>query len=200
MAATTASPYPVALHVSDSQAVDNWRPLVHWLLAIPHLFAAWILGMIAGILAFFCWFIILVTGTLPPRIANFQVMLLRFNYRAYGYLWGLSTDYPPFTFDERGGKDDIAIDITPDIEDRNRLTVLVRIILMIPLAIVALVYALGMYFIGAVAWFAVLFTGTYPLGLRMMMVGLFQWALRFQAYSWLLVDRYPPFGATVNTL
>ncbi|MDH3706717.1 MAG: DUF4389 domain-containing protein [Acidimicrobiia bacterium] len=200
MAATTAAPYPVVLSVSDSQSVDNWRPLVHWLLVIPHLFAASILTLIAQILAFFCWFIILATGRLPPRIANFQVMLLRFNYRAYGFMWGLSIDYPPFTFDERGGKDDITIDIDPDIDHRNRLTVLVRFVLMIPLVIVALVYSLGMAFIGAVAWFAVLFTGTYPLGLRMMMVGLFQWALRFQAYGWLLVDRYPPFGATVNTL
>ncbi|MGI9600669.1 MAG: DUF4389 domain-containing protein [Acidimicrobiales bacterium] len=200
MAEPAVAPYPVELSVSDSQAVDNWRPLVHWILIIPHLFAAYVLSLIGSILAVICWFIILVTGTLPVRIANFQIMLLRFNYRASGFLFGLSIDYPPFSFDERGHADDITISIDPDIEHRNRLSVALRIILMIPLLIVGIVYELGLFFIGAVAWFAVLFTGTYPLGLRMMMVGLFQWMLRLQAYAWLLVDRYPPFGATTATL
>ncbi|MDH4170218.1 MAG: DUF4389 domain-containing protein [Acidimicrobiia bacterium] len=200
MAALTAQPYPVELSVSDSQAVANWRPLVHWLLAIPQLFAAYVLAVVGFLLAVITWFIVVVTGELPVRIADFQIMLLRFNYRAYGYLWGLSVDYPPFSFDERGNADDIKISILPELEDRNRLTVALRIFLLIPLEIVGFVYGLGMAFIGLVAWFAVLFTGTYPLGLRMMMVGLFQWSLRAQAYGALLTDRYPPFGPTVNTL
>ncbi len=46
-----------------------------------------------------------------------------------------------------------------------------------------------------IAWFAILFTGRYPRGLFDYVVGVGRWALRVQAYAFLLVtDKYPPFS------
>jgi hypothetical protein len=46
-----------------------------------------------------------------------------------------------------------------------------------------------------IAWFAILFTARYPQGLFDFVVGVGRWALRVQAYAFLLVtDRYPPFS------
>jgi hypothetical protein len=43
-------------------------------------------------------------------------------------------------------------------------------------------------------FFAVLFTGEYPLGARDFLVGSYRYCLRVQAYIGLLTDQYPPFA------
>ena len=46
-----------------------------------------------------------------------------------------------------------------------------------------------------VAWFAILFTGTYPRGMFDFVVGVGRWSTRVWAYAFLLVtDVYPPFS------
>ncbi len=47
-----------------------------------------------------------------------------------------------------------------------------------------------------VAWFAVLFTGRWPEGMRNFVVGFFRWSTRVNAYYYLLTDVYPPFSLT----
>jgi hypothetical protein len=45
-----------------------------------------------------------------------------------------------------------------------------------------------------IAFFAVLFTGRWPDGLRSFLLGVMRWALRVEAYLLLLTDEYPPFS------
>jgi hypothetical protein len=45
-----------------------------------------------------------------------------------------------------------------------------------------------------VAWFVILFTGSYPQGLFDFGVGALRWLLRVEAYLLLLIDEYPPFS------
>ena len=37
--------YPVQIRIDYPEHIDNWRPLVHWLLVIPYLFVAGVLGL-----------------------------------------------------------------------------------------------------------------------------------------------------------
>jgi hypothetical protein len=48
--------------------------------------------------------------------------------------------------------------------------------------------------IAVIAWFAILFTGRYPSGLRDVVVFYLRWRARAVAYVALLRDEYPPFG------
>jgi Domain of unknown function (DUF4389) len=86
-------------------------------------------------------------------------------------------------------------------ESQSRLTnfpigvgMLIRTILLIPHLII--VYFLGilasiLYFI---AMFAILFTGSYPLGLYNIVAAYMRWTSNFTGYFLSLYDRYPPFS------
>ncbi len=45
-----------------------------------------------------------------------------------------------------------------------------------------------------IAWFAILFAGTYPEGRYRFGVGTLRWNIRVHAHLLLLRDEYPPFG------
>ncbi|MDG2111230.1 MAG: DUF4389 domain-containing protein [Actinomycetota bacterium] len=191
--------FPMQFAVPDDNKVANWRPLAHWAMAIPHLIVAYVVSAVAAIVAFVAWFAILFTGRMPEGMANLIVMMLRYNARAGGYLLGLSETYPPFTFDTVGedpGDYDITLSVQSALEDRNRVTVLFRIIMMIPLVIVGYVWEIIAAIVAIVAWFAVLFTGVYPEGLRRITVGFMRFYNRMSVYGMLLTDEYPSFSLT----
>jgi hypothetical protein len=68
-----------------------------------------------------------------------------------------------------------------------------RIIMAIPLLIVGIVYAMIMTILMLLAWFAVLFTGSYPEGMRNFVIGSSRFFTRVTVYVFLLTDEYPPF-------
>ena len=105
----------------------------------------------------------------------------------------LLTDENPSTVDEQ----QVHLDIDyPAVErDLNRWLPLVKWFLAIPHYIALFILSVGAFFVVIFAWFAVLFTGHYPRGLFDFVVGVGRWALRVNAYAFLLVtDQYPPFS------
>lgn len=189
--------YPAAINVSTPERLDRWRPLVQWILAIPHLIIAAALGYAAGALAIVSWLVILFTGKLPAGIANFQVMILRYNARVETYAGFLYDTYPPYEYKmdaaEPGGSP-VLVDVRPELDERNRLTVGLRFIWAIP----AVLYVLVIGLVAAVCWFisffAVLFTGRWPEGLRSWVMKSLRVSMRLNAYVMLLTDEYPPFA------
>jgi Domain of unknown function (DUF4389) len=189
--------YPASIEVRTPDELARWRPFVQWILAIPHLIIAGALGYVAGAVAIIAWFVILFTGKLPDGIANLQMMIIRYTARAYVYAGYLHDEYPPFDFtlaaNEPGGTPvDIAFE--PALADRNRLTVGLRFIWIIPAALFAFVIWIVGVFVWMIAALAVLFTGRWP-------TGLLDWAgkclrvwLRLEMYGSLLTDEYPPFN------
>jgi len=190
--------YPAKLDVTTPERIANWRPLVQWLLALPHLIIAAALGYVSYAVSVISWFLILFTGRLPEGLANFQVMILRYTTRAQLYEGFLFDKYPEFDFSmtsQEPGGSPVVLSVIPALEGRNRLTVLVRLILAIP----AMIFATLVWIVGAVCWilafFAVLFTGRWPEALRQWVLKAVRVSVRMQAYALLLLtDEYPPFS------
>jgi hypothetical protein len=193
----TGGEYPATFAFDAPERIANWRPLVHWLLAIPHLAIVYVLGAVSDVVALISWFAVLFTGRLPAGLANFQAMYLRYTLRTATYFGFLREEYPPFSFTSTSADpgDDlrVGVEFVPDLEDRNRWTVAFRLILVIPQLIVLALLGIALFFVGVIAFFAVLFTGRWPAGLRDFALGVGRWWLRVQAYVVLLTDEYPPF-------
>ncbi|HEY5662959.1 MAG TPA: DUF4389 domain-containing protein [Ilumatobacter sp.] len=123
---------------------------------------------------------------------DFSLELARFSARVTAYA-ALLTDRYPSTVEAQS----VHLDLDyPDAErDLNRWLPLVKWFLAIPHYIVLAFLAIGAVVAVILAWFAILFTGRYPRPLFDFVVGVGRWALRVQAYAFLLItDRYPPFS------
>jgi hypothetical protein len=193
-----SSAYPATLTVESPEKIANWRPLVQWFLAIPHYVVLYALGIVSEVVAVIAWFAILFTGKLPEGLAGVQALYLRYTNRTMAYAGFLIEDYPPFAFGttsaDPGDYPRVRTDVVPALEDRNRVTTFFRIILVIPHIVVLGLLGIVAWVAWIIALFAVLFTGSWPDGLRTFVLGYLRWSLRVNAYFLLLTDEYPPFS------
>jgi hypothetical protein len=192
------STYPATLTFDPPEKVANWRPLVNWLLAIPHFIILYGLRILAEVVGIISWFVIVFTGELPEGFANIQAMYLRYAIRTYTYALFMREEYPPFAFAltpaDSGEEPRLRVDVQPQLTDRDRLTVGFRIILVIPHLFVLAVLGFVAWVLSVIAFFVVLFTGSWPEGMRAFVLNVTRWYLRVDTYFLLLVDDYPPFA------
>jgi hypothetical protein len=186
----------VILDVQHARQVERWRPLVLWLLSIPLEFVAYVYGIAAAVLLLIGWFAALFTARLPDSIGDFLAGYLRYTWRVTAYLYAFTTRYPAFGLPSGRpdpGGDPAVVFVAPSTR-LSRLTVFFRSLLIIPHAIVLSFVGIAAYVVMLLAWFAVLFSGRWPDGMRNFVVGFFRWATRVNAYHYLLTDVYPPFS------
>jgi len=121
---------------------------------------------------------------------DWNLELQRFTNRVGAYLALLDDKYPA-TDDQQSVRLDYP---NTDATGLNRWLPLVKWLLAIPHYIVLAFLYVGAFFAVIIAWFAILFTGTYPRGLFDFVVGVFRWHNRVVGYALTLVtDQYPPF-------
>jgi hypothetical protein len=78
--------------------LNQWLPLVKWLLAIPHYIVLAVLSVVAFFAVVIAWFAILFTGGYPRGLFDFVVGVARWGLRVQAYATLLVTDrYPPFS-------------------------------------------------------------------------------------------------------
>jgi cobalamin synthase len=153
----------------------------HWIVLIALYYAVALTTLVA-------WFAILFTGAIPRGLFAFGALYLRWQARFLAYACLLSDQYPPF-----GDAPYPAQFVIQYPERSSRLTTLLRAFLAIPAGIVLWLLAYVALAAVVIAWFAILFTRRYPLGLYLFVIGFLRWSLRLGAYLLLLTDHYPPF-------
>ena len=166
-----------------------------------------------GVVTIVAWFAILFTARYPRSLFNFNVGVIRWNWRVAFYAFSaIGTDvYPPFTL----ARTDYPADFDVDYPERlSRGLVLVKSwLLAIPhLLLIGLLtgtartweyrdgewvqQGVGISLLGLLVLIAgviLLFTGQYRRGLFDLLLGLNRWIYRVIAYVALMRDEYPPF-------
>ena len=144
----------------------------------------------ASVMAFISWFAVVFRGEDPRGLWDFITYYMRWWVRVAAYAALLRDDYPPFGDEPYP----TTYGVTYPAGRRNRLSVGLRLIYVIPHVVVLIFVNIAWTVTTIIAWFAILFTGAYPAGLYRFAVGAMRWNARVQSYLLLLRDEYPPFS------
>jgi hypothetical protein len=150
-------------------------------------------GIVGLVLAVAAWVALLVTGRYPRALYEWNSGILRFTARFNGFLHLTTDAWPPFGWGEEPNQPQ-RVSIAPRAESQSRLKVFFRLILALPLLVVA--YAIGYLLEGAAigSWLTIVFRGYQPRWLQNAIVLALRWEIRVGAYIGLLTDVYPPVG------
>jgi hypothetical protein len=188
--ATSSDSYAARLDIDYPETLDRFTSFFRLLWGIPIVI---LLALVGAEGLWFATALMIVFRVAYPRWwFDFARELARFGGRVGAYVFLLTDQYPSTTEEQT-----VHLELDyPDVEnDLNRWLPLVKWLLAIPHYIVLIVLYIAALVVWIIAWFAILFTGTYPRGLFDFMVGVGRWSLRVDAYAFLLItDEYPPFS------
>jgi hypothetical protein len=184
--------YPVTLQVDPQlEGRNRLTTFFRGLMAIPVMIVAFLFAIGVEIAVFIAWFALVFTGRYPQGMYDFVAKGMRMLGRVNAYYYLLTDQYPPFD----GEPDDaypVRIQVGPPQDSYDRVKVFFRGLLLIPVWIVAYLYALGLAVVTFIAWFAIVFTGKYPAGMFDFARNASAYMLRANAYMFLLTDQFPP--------
>jgi hypothetical protein len=185
-----APEHPIRLtHEPDDGTRSRLTVFFRLVLALPLLVWLVLWGVIVVVAGVVNWLVTLINGRSPDSLHRFFAAYVRYQTHVFAFITLTANPFPGFTGAAGSYPVDVAI---AEPQQQDRVTVAFRLILAIPAFILNGALIGSLYAVGFLGWFAALFTGRMPDGLRKL--GLF--ALRYNAqtngYGWtLLTSRYP---------
>jgi hypothetical protein len=183
-------PHPLQLVVTDDLRRNRLTVLFRLLLAIPLFVWVVLWSILVGFAVIVAWVVGLVAGRVPDGLHAFLARFTRFTTHLSAYVWLVADPYPGFT-GEPGYPVDLQI---APATSQNRLTILFRLILAIPAAIVVNVLQNVAWIVAFLGWFYALFTGRMSKGMRDLLAYCTRYQAQTYGYVLLLTQRYPSFS------
>jgi Domain of unknown function (DUF4389) len=185
--------YPVHFE-ADYQAEQNRATtFFRIILAIPWLIVGLVYYIVASITHLIAWVAVIILGRYPKGLYDLNAGFVRFFVRTSAWVYLQTDEWPPF-----GISDDpnypIRITIPPPAEHQSRLTAFFRIILALPMLIVAYAVSYAHQWIAIIAWLTIVFRGYLPEQMNTAMTFCNSFYARVYGYLALLTDDYPPIG------
>jgi hypothetical protein len=182
---------PVRLEADGDLRRSRLTVFFRLLLAFPHLVWLTLWGVIALGAAIINWFATLIRATPPAALHSILARYLRYQAHVISFLYLIGNPFPGFA----GAEGSYPVDLHFAAPERqNRRTVLFRLVLAFPALLIVTVYNWLLLTTGILGWFAALFTGRMPLGLRNAGALVIGYVAQTYAYLFLVTGTYPYSG------
>jgi hypothetical protein len=189
--------HPIRISEDDDLRRSRLTVFFRFLLFLPHLvwLALWGVAVFFTVLA--NWFVTLFAGHPADALHRFNGAYVRYLTHVYAYVSIVANPFPGFV--GRPGTYPVDLQIAPP-ERQNRWKTGFRLVLVFPALLIAtgLGGALGM--VALFGWFVGLFTAKMPRGLRNLGVFGLRYQAQLNGYLFLLTDRYPFSGPSLEQL
>jgi hypothetical protein len=184
--------YPLSLSVDyPGEKRNRLTNFFRIIVAIPIMILEELLVGTAGLIFLPVLLMILFRKKYPRWWFDWNYGLTKFLVRVSVFRFMMRDEYP-------STDDDQAVHLKmsyPDVNQLSRGLPVVKWFLAIPHYIVLYFLFIACFVMLVIAWFAILFTGTFPKGMFDFVLGIMRWELRVYAYAFLLItDKYPPFS------
>jgi hypothetical protein len=181
-------PHPIRLVLDDELRRSRLTVLFRLLLAVPHIvwFLLWLVA--ASVAALVAWVAALATGRVPGSLHRFLAAFLRYGQHVGAFLYLVGEKFPGFV--GREGSYGVDVEIAPP-ERQSRWTILFRLFLAVPAALLAAALGGVLFVVAVLGWFYAIVRGRMPDGLRDLGASCLRYSTQTYAYAYLLTDRYP---------
>ena len=186
--------YPISYAAAPAiEGRNRLTTFFRYFIAIPWLIVAALYGIGAFFAVVIAWFALVFTGRYPQGLYDFNAGYLRMITRTNSFFYLMTDEFPSF-----GGDDDpgypVAVGVAPPLDMYSRLKAGFRIIVGIPVMLLAYVQSIILGVVTFIAWFAILFTGRFPEGLFNPARSANAYLARAGAYFMLMTEDWPPFS------
>jgi len=182
--------HPIHLVVTDDLQRSRVTVFFRLLLVIPNFIWLALWGIAVWFAVIAAWFVGIFTGRVPDGLHDFIAGYLRYLTHVYAYIAIAADPFPSFS-GAAGYPVDVAI-APPG--PQSRVTILFRLPLSIPAAIVLYLLGYVAQLISVAAWFYALFAGKLHPGLRDILTYWLRYNAQAFGYICLLTQRYPTFS------
>ncbi|HEX7246163.1 MAG TPA: DUF4389 domain-containing protein [Solirubrobacterales bacterium] len=160
-------------------------------LAVPHLVWLSLWGILALFAAIASWFATLARGTSPQSLHRFLSAYVRYQLHVGAFLYLVGNPFPGFT----GAENTYPVELRVAGRARqNRWAVFFRLVLALPALLLAAAFGSLLLVVAVLGWFAALFTGRMPLGLRNAGALGLRYTAQLYGYLLLVTESYPYSG------
>jgi hypothetical protein len=186
--------YPVTYQADYAgEGRNRLTAFFRYIVAIPWLIVAALYGFAASIAIVIAWFALVFTARYPEGLYNFVAGYVRFNTRVNAFIYLATDEWPPFNGDTNESYP-VRVGVPAPKPEYSRLKAGFRLIVGIPVILLAYVQSLIALVIALIGWFAILFTGKLSEGLFDPLRSALAYNARATAYFGLLTEDYPPFS------
>jgi hypothetical protein len=189
-------PYPVHYAVDYPERLNRLTTAFRAILALPLGIVFYVLAGLLWSALGLGWIAVFFTRRYPAWLFAALTGALAYIARTQAYLQ-LTTDRFP-GFGTGGSPVHLTFDPPPDGALSRWRVLIWKTILLIPQAIVLTCLGIAASVCTIFAWFAILFTGSYPRGLFSFVTGVNRWSYRVGAYFASFTDRFPPYALSAE--